>query len=105
MKIVTTAHAATRFRQRFRLRFHPDVFRDKREYDVLKSLFEKAKQVDFALKQKIGLYNAICVKNEAKVDYHIYNDLILFVSCIRDGRRMLLTVMHPSDRIMGHSFI
>jgi len=104
--VVVTNHAVTRFRERFRLLFNKQIFIDKSERDLLKILFKKSKPADFSLKMKVGLYNAICTKNRAKVQYNIYNDLVLFAFAEKeDGKRVVFTVLHAEEKIMGHSFV
>jgi hypothetical protein len=58
-----TPHARKRFRERFRLQFHPDIFREGRDLSMIRKLFSEAKSVDFALMQSRGHYNALCIKH------------------------------------------
>ncbi|CEF89159.1 hypothetical protein [Pseudomonas phage vB_PaeM_PAO1_Ab17] len=58
-----TPHARKRFRERFRLQFHPSVFEDGRDIYVIRKLFAESKYCDFELRMRVGNYNALCVKH------------------------------------------
>lgn len=103
--VVVSRHAASRFRERFRLYFNSAIFRDHNEAHLMRTLFEKSRQIDFALKQKPGLYNAICIKYNCLLDYHRYNDLVVFVSTVRDNRRVILTVLKKDHKAFTHTFM
>lgn len=58
MKVIVRPHATKRLRERFRLHFHPDVFKDGRDKLKIKQMLADSVQCDFALKQRSGDYNA-----------------------------------------------
>lgn len=99
-----TYHAIRRFRERFRLMFNPDIFKDGRESYMIKKLFSESVSIDFALKQQIGRYNMICIKNGCRVDYHRYKDKMIFASTLENGRRKILTVLQPYHEVCYYKF-
>lgn len=104
--VIITKHASNRFRERFRLMFHSEIFRERKESYLMKTLFEKATPVDFSLKQMPGKYTAICIKHGCKVDYHRFSDKVIFVSTLdENGVRLILTVMKVYHRVMNHQFM
>jgi hypothetical protein len=104
-EVIVTKHAISRFRERFRLMFHSEIFRDRKESFLMKTLFEKATSVDFSLKQKPGLYNAICIRNGCKVDYHRFSDKVIFVSTVdSEGKRFILTALRTDHKVMDRVF-
>lgn len=105
MNIRVSAHAAQRFKERFRLMFHKDTFTDNRHRDVLKTLFTQSRSVDFALKQCPGKYNALCTKHGRKVDIHRYKDLMLIISCVEHDTRVILTCLRNDQTVNGNKFI
>lgn len=104
MKVVVTKHAKDRFRQRFRLMFNRAIFEDGRDSYFIEDLFSKSSQVDFSLKQKSGVYNALCADHGCLLDFFRYKDKIIFATTIRGGRRHVLTCMPAEYPVMGHRF-
>lgn len=104
-EIVVTSHAVSRFRERCRLMFHSEIFRERKERYLIKTLFAKSTSVDFSLKQKVGQYNAICVRNGCKVDYHRFSDKVIFASTVDyTGKRFILTALRTDHMVMNHLF-
>lgn len=102
--IIVSAHAIKRFRERFRLMFNPEIFQDGRTSYMIRKLVAESVSVDFELKQQIGRYNMICVRNGCRVDYHRYNNKMIFVSTVEDGVRKILTVLKPDHKVCNYQF-
>lgn len=104
MRVVVTKHAKDRFRQRFRLMFNQAVFEDGRDTFFISILFSKSSQVDFSLKQKAGVYNALCTDHGCRLDFFRYKDKIIFATTVRDNKRVILTCMTTEKPLRGHIF-
>lgn len=104
MKVIVTNHAKDRFRQRFRLMFNRAVFEDGRDTFFISDLFSKSSQVDFSLKQKSGVYNALCADHGCRLDFFRYKDKIIFATTVMNNKRMILTCMTTEKSLRGHRF-
>lgn len=98
-----TMHARQRFRERFRLQFHPDIFKEGRDVPMLRKLFAEAKPVDFALMQCPGRYNALCVKHGRKVRISKLRNIV-FVHSDTGGTTTLYTVVQEGSILAGLRF-
>lgn len=93
MKVIVRPHATKRLRERFRLHFHPDVFKDGRDKLKIKQMLADSVQCDFALKQRPGDYNAVCIHYGYRVNYFRYKDIAVLVTMTNtDGNTVVLTV-------------
>lgn len=101
--VKVTPHARTRFRQRFKLQFHPDVFREGRDLIMIRKLFSEAKSVDFALMQARGHYNALCIKHGKAVRVSKVRNFV-FVHGEPDERKevVIYTMMQSGNARIAH---
>lgn len=77
MKVFVTPHARQRFRERFRMQFNPEIFKEGREIYMLRKLFAESKSCDFALRMRAGDYNALCVQEKCVVRYSKYKNIVI----------------------------
>lgn len=98
-----TAHARQRFRERFRLQFHPDVFREGRDLATIRRLFSEAKSVDFALMQCPGHYNALCIKHGRRVRISkVRNFVFVHSETDQQGETIIYTMMQEGNARIAH---
>lgn len=104
MNVRVSKHAYDRFKERFRLMFHRDMMEPSRRNYLIKKLYGESTPCDFALKQKIGFYNSICVRYNAKVNYSMYKDKIIFAWAVDEGDVIILTALNRDMKVCGYSF-
>lgn len=100
MKIRITKHAKDRFRERFRLQFHSEIFKGGRENLMIEKLFTKSSSVDFSLMMKSGEYNSVCIKHRKKVRLNQYKNMV-FVWCEYENTKHVITVIRTPCVIGG----
>lgn len=101
---VVTMHARNRFKERFRLYFKPEIFENYRDSYMLTKLYNESTPIDFALKQRPGEYNALCVRHGRKVHLNRRKDMI-FVWSHNGGNTVLLTVVKTPCRLGQTYFV
>lgn len=96
-------HARRRFRERFRLQFHPDIFKEGRDLSMIRKLFNEARSVDFALMQCPGHYNALCIKHGRPVRISKVRNFV-FVHSNPDevGQTVIFTMMREGEARIAH---
>lgn len=97
-----TDHAVERFEQRFRLIFNRELFLDGRSRNFLRERFEQATPIDFAIRQKPGLYNMLCVHYGCRMRYS-KSGPIIFAWTQDEGKNVkyVLTVLTPGSMVYG----
>lgn len=87
--IYVTNHAIERFQHRCRLLYPEQLLTDFHSViHFLRDKFKEAKDIDFALRQLPGRYNAICTHYGCKVRYRQYKTIIFAWEEIEDGVRI-----------------
>ena len=105
MMIIVTAHAKSRFRERFRLQFHPDTFKENRDVVMIRKLFTEAKYVDFALRMCSGKYTALCVKHGRLVRISkVRNFVFVHSEPCRDGHVTIYTMLQEGSILANIKF-
>lgn len=104
-RIVVTNHAMNRFRQRFRLLYSEQLLGDVQSVrHFMRDRFNESIGIDFALRQRVGLYNAICVRYNSLVRYNQFGKVV-FVWEYDGGDIIIKTVLRAGTSIhYGYKF-
>ena len=92
-----------RFRERFRLQFNPEIFREGRDLVMIRKLFNEAKSVDFALMQAQGHYRALCIKHGKVIRVSKVRNFVFVHSNVdTDGQTIIYTMMQEGNARIAH---
>lgn len=103
MLVKVTMHARQRFKERFRLQFNPDIFREGRDLHMIRKLFAEAKSVDFALMQREGHYRALCIKHNRRVRVSKLRNMV-FVHSQEGAETTIYTMLQEGCTLANMKF-
>lgn len=105
-RIVVTNHAMNRFRQRFRLLYSEQLLGDVQSVrHFMRDRFNESIGIDFALRQRVGLYNAICVRYNSLVRYNQFGKVVFVWEYDDGGDIIIKTVLRAGTSIhYGYKF-
>lgn len=70
MRVLVTKHAKERYIERFRLTMHRDMQTRAGANHLIKLKMKTARRSDFALRQQIGRYNALCILYDGVCEFY-----------------------------------